>query len=134
MTVLARLWRAAGAARAAVVLRALWALARHPETPRAAKWVAFGVLAYALSPIDLIPDFIPVLGQLDELILVPLGIALAVRLTPPGLWQRLLREAEAAPAGRLPRVLWGAGLIIAVWVALVALAAWAFWRWLEPSA
>ncbi|OYU77021.1 MAG: hypothetical protein CFE45_31150, partial [Burkholderiales bacterium PBB5] len=52
-----------------VQLLALWLLFRHPATPRPVKWVAMAVLAYALSPIDLIPDFIPVLGQLDDLLL-----------------------------------------------------------------
>lgn len=61
---------------------ALQAAARDPRTPRLARWIALGTLAYAVSPIDLIPDFIPVLGQLDDLVLVPLGLWLAVRLIP----------------------------------------------------
>ena len=61
---------------------ALNAAARDPRTPRLARWIALGTLAYALSPIDLIPDFIPVLGQLDDLVLVPLGLWLALRLIP----------------------------------------------------
>lgn len=61
---------------------ALKAAALDPRTPRLARWVALGTLAYALSPIDLIPDFIPVFGQLDDLLLVPLGLWLAVRLIP----------------------------------------------------
>ncbi len=65
-----------------------------PRHAAAAKLVALLVLAYALSPIDLIPDFIPLLGLLDDVILLPLGIALAVRLTPRHLWLARLAEAE----------------------------------------
>jgi len=111
-------------ARARVYLVALWKLSRHPQTPKAAKWIAIAVLAYALSPIDLIPDFIPVLGLLDDVIIVPLGIALAVRLTPAPLWQQMLREAQASPL-RLPRSGWGLALIVAIWAALVGLIVWA---------
>ena len=115
---------AAGAAgRIRVYLIALWKLFRHPETPRSARWVAIAVIAYAVSPIDLIPDFIPVLGQLDDLIIVPLGIALVVRLTPKPLWESLLREAEVSKA-KLPRLWWGAVAVVLVWVGLIALAAW----------
>lgn len=109
------LFGAANRARLAVYMLALWKLMKHPDTPRGPKLVALAVLLYALSPIDLIPDFIPVLGQLDDLVLVPLGIALAVKLTPPALWQARLREAEAE-GGRAPRMAWGAVLIVAVWV------------------
>jgi uncharacterized membrane protein YkvA (DUF1232 family) len=124
-----RLFKFASATRLAVYLIALWKLFKHPQTPRAAKWVAMAVLAYAVSPIDLIPDFIPVLGQLDDLIIVPLGVALVVRLTPPALWQSLLREAELS-RDKLPRVRWGAALVVAVWVLLFA--ALVFWgaKWL----
>ena len=115
-----RLFRFANAARLATYLVALWKLARHAETPRAAKLVAIAVIAYAVSPIDLIPDFIPVLGQLDDLILLPLGVALAVRLTPRPLWEARLREAEAS-ADRLPRLWWGAALIVLVWLVLLGL-------------
>jgi uncharacterized membrane protein YkvA (DUF1232 family) len=85
--------------------------------------VALLVLAYALSPIDLIPDFIPVLGLLDDVILLPLGIALAVKLTPRHLWQARVAEAEQG-AEKLPRMLWGAALIVAVWLLVIALFAW----------
>jgi uncharacterized membrane protein YkvA (DUF1232 family) len=118
---------AAGAAdRMRVYLIALWKLFRHRETPRAARWVAIAVFAYAVSPIDLIPDFIPVLGQIDDLILVPLGIALAVRLTPRPLWDSLLREAELSTT-TLPRLWWGAIAVIGVWLALIAFGVW-LWR------
>jgi uncharacterized membrane protein YkvA (DUF1232 family) len=102
---------------------ALWRLLRHPETPRAAKLVALFVLAYALSPIYLIPDFIPVLGLLDDVILLPLGIALAVKLTPRHLWLARVAEAEVG-AEKLPRLMWGAAIIVAVWLTVVVLLAW----------
>lgn len=114
---LRKLWGLANRQRLAVHLLALYKLLRHPQTPRASKIVALLVLAYALSPIDLIPDFIPILGQLDDLIILPLGIALAVKMAPPALWQAQLQEAEAH-AGRLPRLLWP---VIAVVVLIVLL-------------
>ncbi len=114
----------AGAARRLrVYLIALWKLFRHPETPRAARWVAIAVIAYAVSPIDLIPDFIPVLGQLDDLIIVPLGIALAVRLTPRPLWEAMVRDAEAS-AQKLPALRWGALLIVLIWALLFGPLVW----------
>lgn len=109
--------------RLATYLIALWKLFKHPQTPRAAKLVAIAVIAYAVSPIDLIPDFIPVLGQLDDLILLPLGVTLAVKLTPPHLWEVCLREAEAS-SEKLPRLWWGALLIVLVWAVLLGLFVW----------
>src|SRR5688572_3168919 len=118
-----QLWRRADTARLATHLLALWKLLRHPDTPRAAKLVALFVLAYALSPIDLIPDFIPVLGLLDDVILLPLGIALAVKLTPRHLWLARVAEAEVG-AEKLPRLMWGAAIVVAVWLLVIALFAW----------
>ena len=120
-----RLFRLAQVARLGVHLVALWKLFRHPQTPRAAKWVAVLVVAYAVSPIDLIPDFIPILGQLDELVLLPLGVALAIRLTPPDVWQQCLHEAEHRTEP-LPRLVWGTLLIIGIWLAVAG----AFLVWL----
>ena len=118
-----KLLKTAGSARFATQLLALWKLFKHRDTPWAPKLVAIAVLAYAVSPIDLIPDFIPVLGLLDDLILVPLGIALAVKLTPAHLWQARLAEAQAG-AGELPRLLWGAAFIVVLWLVLLALFVW----------
>ena len=111
----------ANTARLATHLLALWKLFRHPDTPRPAKLVAVLVLAYALSPIDLIPDFIPVLGLLDDVILLPLGIALAVKLTPRHLW--LARVAEAEQGAERCRACCGArssSLPLGLLVALLA--------------
>jgi uncharacterized membrane protein YkvA (DUF1232 family) len=120
MAVFGKLARHAQRLQLATRLLALWKLVRHPDTPRAPKWVALFVLAYALSPIDLIPDFIPVLGQLDDLLLLPLGIALAVRLTPAHLWQMRLAEAEAS-TDKLPRVWWGVVIVVVLWLLLLGL-------------
>ena len=120
---LARVFGALKLTRLRVYLVALWKLFKHPQAPRAAKWVAFAVIAYAVSPIDLIPDFIPVLGQLDDLIIVPLGIALVVRLTPKPLWQGLLLEAENS-SQKLPSLWWGTALIVLVWALLFGLFTW----------
>jgi len=97
---------------------ALWLAARDPQVPVAAKLVAGMVAAYALSPIDLIPDFIPVVGYLDDVILVPLGIALAVRLIPPQLMEDLRSRAAALARPRST-----AGLIAVVLIWLAGLAA-----------
>jgi uncharacterized membrane protein YkvA (DUF1232 family) len=120
---LSNVWRRANRVRLGVHLLALWKLLRHRDTPRAPKVVALLVLAYALSPIDLIPDFIPVLGMLDDLILLPLGVAVVVRLTPTALWQARVAEAEAH-AEALPRLWWGALLVVLVWALLLVLFVW----------
>lgn len=125
--------RLAQAGRLKVHLLALWKLFRHPATPWIVKAVAVAVVAYAVSPIDLIPDFIPVLGQLDDLLLLPLGVALAVWLTPPALWAHCLREAEAG-VERLPRLLWGAAVIVVLWVAALGVGlGLALWMTATPA-
>ncbi len=92
----------------------LWLAARDPRVPLAAKLLAGLVAGYALSPIDLIPDFIPVLGLLDDLLLVPAGIWLTLRLIPPGLVAELRETAQGLPwPGSTRWVVW---LIVAVWV------------------
>jgi len=106
---------------------ALWLAARDARTPWLAKIVAGFVAAYALSPIDLIPDFIPILGFLDDLVIVPIGIAIAVRLIPTPLMAEF-REQALARASR-PRSFIAAGLIIMVWfVATAAVGLWIFRR------
>ena len=118
-----RIFKLARGAGLVTQLLALWRLLRHAATPRAPKLVAMAVLAYALSPIDLIPDFIPVIGLLDDLILIPLGVALVVRLTPAPLWRARLAEAKVN-AERLPRMMWGAGIVVAVWLLLIGAGVW----------
>ena len=103
---------------------ALWLAAHDRRVPWHAKAVAFAVAAYALSPIDLIPDFIPVLGLLDDLVIVPLGIFLALKLVPAALIKELRREALLATR---PRPVAGLVFVAAVWI-LAAFAAWRWWR------
>ena len=123
MNKLTHLVRLAKPARLKITLIALWRLFRHPQTPRAAKWLAIAVLAYAISPIDLIPDFIPVLGLLDDLILVPLGVAMVIKLTPKPLWEACLQSAESSTE-KLPRMWWGAAVIVLIWAVAFGLFTW----------
>ena len=105
---------------------ALFLAARHPGTPWYAKLFLAGIVAYALSPIDLIPDFIPVLGFVDEIILLPFAIALAVKMIPAEVMEECrVRAQEERPDGtRAGRI--GAALILLLWLVLIALAAlWA---------
>ena len=106
-------------------LLALYLAGRDPRVPWYAKAVAVCVAAYALSPVDLIPDFIPILGYLDDLILVPLGILLAVRLVPPALMEEF-RERAAALEGR-PSSRSGLLAILSIWFAAAVVAAWLAW-------
>lgn len=92
--------------------------ARDPRTPLAVRALALLVAAYALSPIDLIPDFIPVLGALDDLLLIPLGLALVVRLTPPEILADARDRAESE-AGR-PVSYAGAIAIALLWIVAIA--------------
>ena len=104
---------------------ALHLATRDPRVPWHAKVVAICVAAYALSPIDLIPDFIPVLGYLDEVVILPLGIVLAVRLVPPDLMAEFRREADRL--GERPTSRAGAAMIIVLWLLAAAALLWAFW-------
>ena len=101
---------------------ALYLAARDLRVPLHAKVVAACVAAYALSPIDLIPDFVPVVGYLDDLVIVPLGILLAVRLIPAGLMAELRTRAEAG--GGWPASRAGAAAIVAIWALALLAAAW----------
>jgi uncharacterized membrane protein YkvA (DUF1232 family) len=104
---------------------ALSLAARDPRVPWYAKATALAVAAYAVSPIDLIPDFVPVLGWLDELVVLPLGIILAVKLIPPEIMAEHRAAALAAQAG--PRSFAAAAVVIAAWIAAAVLATWALW-------
>ena len=88
--------------------------ARDPRTPWYAKAVAGALIAYALSPIDLIPDFIPVIGHLDDIVLIPLGLAVVRRLIP----REVLAEHRAAvqAGARVPRSLGAALVIVLIWL------------------
>ena len=120
---LERLKRWAGELKTQVVT--LWFCGRDPRTPLRAKIMAAAVVAYAFSPIDLIPDFIPVIGYLDDLILVPLGVYFTLRLIPPAVLADARREADAWLSRRQarPRSYWAAAAILLIWVAV------AYWAW-----
>jgi len=102
---------------------ALYLAARDPRVPWYAKALAALTAAYALSPIDLIPDFIPVLGYLDDLIIVPAAILLTVRLVPKQVMAERREEARRL-ADRKPRSMVGAFIVVVVWPLLVGLIAW----------
>ena len=110
---------------------ALYFAARDPRVPSYAKLLAGLIAAYALSPIDLIPDFIPVLGYLDDLIIVPLGIMLAVRLIPAPLMAE--HRQAALEAERKPRSYAAAAMIALIWLASAGALLWFFGagRWIE---
>lgn len=104
---------------------ALWIAARDPRVSWYAKALCAAIAAYALSPIDLIPDFIPVLGYLDDVILLPLGILLAVRLIPADLMAEF--RAEANVRAERPTSRMAAAVIVGLWIGSAALLLWAFW-------
>lgn len=106
---------------------ALYLATRDPRTPWYAKLLVAGIVAYAFSPIDLIPDFIPVIGYLDDLILVPLGIALAIRMVPGSvLAECRVRAQETIQNGKPVSRVAGA-VIIVIWLLLAVLfALWAY--------
>lgn len=105
-------------------LAALWLAARDPRVSRLAKGLAAAVVAYAVSPVDLIPDFVPVLGLLDDVVLVPLGIWLVVRMVPPAVMAELRERAGTARPGTSGRI--AAVAIVGIWAAAAA----AGFRWL----
>ena len=105
----------------------LWFCYRDPRTPLIAKILAISVVAYAFSPIDLIPDFIPILGLLDDAILLPIGIWFTLKFIPAPVLAECREKAMqwlAEKHGK-PRNWVGAAFIVALWI----LAAWLCWRW-----
>jgi uncharacterized membrane protein YkvA (DUF1232 family) len=108
---------------------AIYLASRDPRVPWAARILAIAVAGYALSPIDLIPDFIPVLGVLDDLIIVPLGIWLVIALIPEDLmreYRALARAAAQRPVGKVAAI-----IIVALWISGAALLGWmalVYWR------
>jgi uncharacterized membrane protein YkvA (DUF1232 family) len=112
-TVLAKLKQRARALKGEI--HALYFAARDPRTPWYAKAMIAGVVAYALSPIDLIPDFVPLLGYLDDLLLLPIGIYLALKLVPAEVLSDARRHA-AETAGNLPKRHTAAFIIVLVWL------------------
>jgi uncharacterized membrane protein YkvA (DUF1232 family) len=114
-----------------VEVYALYLAYRDPRVPWYARLFAAGVVAYAFSPIDLIPDVVPVLGYLDDLILIPLGIQIALKLIPAGVMAESRAQAAVVMQAGKP-VSWGAAVVIvALWLALAALAVVVVARWLQ---
>lgn len=103
---------------------AVWIAARDARTPFLARALAICVAAYALSPIDLIPDFIPVLGYLDDLLIVPLGIMAVIRLVPGELFAQF--RTEAAAVAQKPVSKAGLAVIVLIW----AVCALIVWNWI----
>ena len=106
-------------------IHAIYLAARDPRTPWQAKALAFALLAYALSPIDLIPDFIPVIGYLDDLVIVPLGIVLVVKLVPPDLMNEF--RTLASHRQKLPRSWIGAMFVATLWIVAMSALVWFLW-------
>jgi len=109
---------------------ALYLAARDPRVPWYAKLLAAAVVAYAVSPIDLIPDFIPVIGLLDDMIIVPLGLALALKMIPREVMEEHRRKARGRLAERVPRKWVGAVVVICIWVLLLWLVGKSVMKWL----
>jgi uncharacterized membrane protein YkvA (DUF1232 family) len=105
---------------------ALYLAARDPRTPWYAKALALCVAGYALSPIDLIPDFVPVLGYLDDAIIVPLGVLVVVRLIPPDVMAD--KRAAAALASERPVNQAAAAVVVFIWLACIVFAGWLAYR------
>ncbi|SEI14626.1 Protein of unknown function [Paraburkholderia hospita] len=105
---------------------------RDPATPILPKLLALATVAYALSPIDLIPDFIPVIGYLDDLIIVPLGIWLCLRLIPQPVIANNRTKAESWLAGNptKPRSMVGLAVVLGIWLCC----GWLLWRWFATGA
>lgn len=107
---------------------AMFLAAKHPRTPWYAKLLLVAIVAYAASPIDLIPDFVPVVGLLDDLVLLPLAIALALRMIPKSVIAECRARVETSETDERRLGRFGAIAIGLLWLALLALALW----WLRP--
>ena len=100
---------------------ALYLAARDPRTPWYVKFLVGGIVAYAYSPIDLIPDFVPILGYLDDLILIPLGIALVIKLVPDAVLAECRTRAQETLQNGKPVSRVAGAVIVVIWLALAAL-------------
>ena len=104
---------------------AMYFVMKHPETPLYAKVLAAIIVGYALSPIDLIPDFVPILGYVDDVILLPLGIALVIKLIPKNILEACRKEAKINPPAAKPKIWVAAYVIVMLWLIVVySLFAW----------
>ncbi len=112
--------------RIRIEAHAVWIAARDPQTPAHARLFGLLIAAYALSPIDLIPDFIPILGLVDDAVIVPLGVWLFIRMLPKGAFER--HRAAATEAATRPTSRAGIFLVVTAW-AMLALIGWSMLRW-----
>jgi uncharacterized membrane protein YkvA (DUF1232 family) len=111
----------------------LYLAARDPRTPWYAKLLVAGIVAYAFSPIDLIPDFLPVFGYLDDLILIPMGIALAIKLVPHSVFTECRTRAQEAIQNGTPVSRVAGAVIVLIWLVLAALCIiWAYKAFMMP--
>ena len=129
---MAQRWRAA-ARRLEREVFALSLACRDPRVPAHAKILAAGVVAYAFSPIDLIPDFIPILGHLDDLVLLPPGVLMVRRLIPRDVLTDCRARAESTLRAGRPAWWSGAIVVVASWIVLAAASLLLIRRWLRPS-
>lgn len=106
---------------------AMYFALKHPQTPLYAKIFAAIIVGYALSPIDLIPDFIPILGYLDDVILLPIGIAIAIRLIPASVLDACRQEAKNNPPAMKPKNWIAAYVIVMLWIIVL----YALFKWLK---
>lgn len=114
---------------------ALYLAARHPETPWYAKLFIAAIVAYAFSPIDLIPDFIPVLGYLDDLVLIPIGIAFAIKMVPPPVLAACRVQAQEAALNGKPVSRIAGAVIVILWLVLAILGiVWGYEAFMPTSA
>jgi uncharacterized membrane protein YkvA (DUF1232 family) len=106
---------------------ALYLAVRHPDTPWYAKLLVGAIVAYALSPIDLIPDFVPILGYLDDLVLIPIGIGLAIKIIPPLVLAECRGRAQEVVSHGKPVSRVAGAVIVVIWLGLAALCiVWAY--------
>jgi uncharacterized membrane protein YkvA (DUF1232 family) len=106
---------------------ALYLAARHPDTPWYARLLVGAIVAYALSPIDLIPDFVPILGYLDDLVLIPIGIGLAIKIIPPVILAECRARAQKVVLNGRPVSRVAGAVIVVIWLGLAALCVvWAY--------
>ncbi len=102
-------------------VKILYLAYKRPDTPWYAKLLSIIVVGYALSPIDLIPDFVPVLGYLDDLLLIPLGVLLVIKLIPKNIIDECRANAEDTISEGKPKGWIAAGIIILIWAAIIGL-------------
>ncbi len=133
MQLLEELKRRAGQFKAETF--ALYLAARHPETPWYAKLLVAAIVAYGFSPIDVIPDFIPIVGYLDDLVLIPIGIALAIKLVPPHVLAECRARAQEAMVNGKPVSRVAGAVVVIIWLTLVALCiVWTYEAFMPTSA